>query len=178
MRATKFAAAGLLLCASVAFAAVKLSHFLPPNKALEGWAITKAADRGATDEQGLYGLYDGDVPHLQKYGIKAAHQRMYTKGEKRLIVDLMQFDTPKHARGLYEDRIKGMEKGKAVEGVKDKSLMTSANGVTAIYFTQGDYVGTISAFGASSGDKHTARLFAKDISGRIWKTFHPRPRRR
>lgn len=154
---------------SVALAAGKLDKFLPPSNVIPGWVVSASADRGAYDVEGLYGLYDGDVPHLQKFGIQAAHQRMYKKQNKRAIVDLMRLDTRTHAQALFADRTKGTS-GSAVSGVKEKGLLVSASGTTVVYFWQRNYFCTISTFGSSTADRQAAVAFAKYISAKIEKS--------
>lgn len=168
MRAIRLLSAVVIILAAAALAAGKLDKFLPPSNAIPGWVISASADRGAYDVAGLYGLYDGDVPHLQKFGIQAAHQRMYKKQNKRAIVDLMRLDTKTHARALFADRTRGTQ-GSAVPGVKEKSLLVSASGTTVVYFWQRNYFCTISTFGSTAADRQAAIAFAKYISTKIAK---------
>ncbi|MCX7598383.1 MAG: hypothetical protein N2512_05890 [Armatimonadetes bacterium] len=169
MRATRLLATAAMVLAALALAAGKLEKLLPPSSAIPGWMVNTAADRGAYDVEGLYGIYDGDVPHLQKFGIQAAHQRMYKKQNKRAIVDLMRLDTRTHAQALFADRTRGTS-GSTVPGVKEKSLLVSASGTTVVYFWQRNYFCTISTFGSSAADRQAAVSFAKFISAKIAKS--------
>jgi len=169
MRAARLLATLGVAVTSVVLAAGKLDKFLPPTNAVPGWVVSASADRGAYDVEGLYGLYDGDVPHLQKFGIQAAHQRMYKNQSKRAIVDLMRLDTKTHAQALFADRTKGT-RGSAVSGVKEKSLLVSASGTTVVYFWQRNYFCTVSTFGSTAADRQAAVAFARYISAKIAKS--------
>jgi len=111
---------------AAAWAAPQLSTFLPGSNVIDSWVVFAAADRGAYNEQGLYDLYDGDVPHLKRFGIQAAHQRVYKSGNKRLIVDLMQLDNFQHSKALYQERTSGLTDlpgYKTLSGVKEHGVL-------------------------------------------------------
>ena len=167
-----------LLLAAMALAGPKLSTFLPASNEIPGWVIASAAaDRGAYDEKGLYDLYDGDVPHLKKFGLTAAHQRMYKSGSRRAVVDLMQLDGYQHAKALYRERTDGFEDIPGFEtlrNIKEAGVMVPTNGVTVVYFWQRNYLCSISVFGTSQADKNAAKAFAYKIAGKIKAYYSPK----
>lgn len=176
MRRIGFAAAGAALMAA-AWAAPKLSTFLPGSSVIGSWVVYTAADRGAYNEQGLYDLYDGDVPHLKRFGLQAAHQRVYKSGNKRVIVDLMQLDTFQHAKALYQERTSGLRDlngFKTLSGVKEAGVLVPTGGVSVVYFWQRNYLCSISAFGTSASDQQTAATFARWVSDKIVKYYAPK----
>jgi len=162
--------AAVLACVLV-WAAPQLSILLPGSRTIGDWVIYAAADRGAYTEKGLYDLYDGDVPHLKKFGLKAAHQRVYKSGDKRLIVDLLLLDSSQHAKAPYRERIAGLTKlpgcKTPLSGVKEQGLLVPSGGVTIVYFWQKTYLCSISVFGTTSTQQQTAVTFARWISNKI-----------
>jgi hypothetical protein len=139
--------------------------------------VFTAGDRGAYNDEGLYDLYDGDVPHLKKFGLQAAHQRVYKSGDRRLIVDLMRLDTYQHAKALYGERTQGLtgiSGCKTLGGIKEQGMLVPTGGVTVVYFWQRNYLCSISAFGTSSSQQQTAEAFARWIAGKIAQYYSPK----
>ncbi|MCD6352013.1 MAG: hypothetical protein J7M26_07830 [Armatimonadetes bacterium] len=169
----------VVLAAGLLWAEPLLKTFLPGSNTISGWVIFKAADRGAYNLQGLYDLYDGDVPHLQKFGLQAAHQRVYKKGTKRVIVDLMRLDNYQHAKALYQERTQGLNElpgCKVLSDVRQQGMLVPTGGVTVVYFWQRNYLCSISVFGTGNAEKQTASTFAHWISNRIYTYYNPKKR--
>ncbi len=171
-----------LIAAAAAFAGPKLSTFLPASNEIPGWVIaSSAADRAAYTEKALYDLYDGDVPHLKKFGLTAAHQRMYKSGSKRAVVDLMQLDNYQHAKALYAERTDGFEDipgFEIIRGIKEAGVLVPTNGVTIVYFWQRNYLCSISVFGTTAAHKNAARAFARKISAKIKAYYAPKKKKK
>ncbi len=154
-----------------------LKNFLPPSNAISGWQVYTAADRGAYTEKALYDLYDGEVPYLKKFGIKAAHQRLYKCGGKRVMVDLMRLDTWQHAKALYGDRTKGLSSVpgyRNLSGIPNAACIVATGGTATVYFWQRNYFCSVSITGTTQSDQSTAIKFAKYIAGKIYRHYHPR----
>ena len=163
----------------LAWAEPKLSVFLPGSRVIDSWVVYTAADRGAYTEAALYDLYDGDVPHLQRFGLQAAHQRVYKHGTKRLIVDIMRLDNYQHAKALYRERTKGLSSLPGytkLSGIKEEGVLVPSSGVTVVYFWQRNYLCSISAYGTTAVDRQAAATFAHWISNKIKRYYAPRKR--
>jgi hypothetical protein len=143
---------------------------LPHSGEVAGWTVSSAADRGAYTLQGLYDLYDGEVPHLRTFGLQAAHQRVLHKGEQRAIIDLMRLDTTQHAKALFQERTKGLNKlsgYRELSGVKEQAVLVASGGTTMAYLRQRNYLASVSVSGTSALDRQTAATFIKLIAHKI-----------
>ena len=169
MKFARWLPVAALLVVSLALAAVKLDKLLPKSNEISGWAVVAGTLRTAYGIKALYGLYDGDVDALKKFGIKAGAQCMYKNGSKQTMLDIMQVDSEPHAKALFKSRTRGIKSTKAILREGGGGMMATANGVTFVYMWQGPFFCNVNVYGASTMDKLTAMKFAKNLSDHISK---------
>jgi hypothetical protein len=169
MKLARWIPAAALLLVALAFAAIKVENLLPKSGEVKNWNVVAGTLRSAYGIQALFKLYDGDVERMKKYGMKAAAQAMYKNGAEKTMVDVMQLDSAAHAKALYKENTAGIKSIKAVNTSGGGGIMTSASGVTSVYFWRGPIYVNINVFGAKAIDQITAVKFATCVSGHIGK---------
>jgi hypothetical protein len=147
-----------------------LGLFLPGAGFAPGWSIVSAAERDAVDEKGLYDMYDGAVPDMQKRGVCYAHQRTFRNGKgKSITVDIYTLYTWQHAKayyGLEKSGIRSLPKF-TTWPLKAEACAAQAAGTTTCFLWSRNYAASISVQGAGSDDLTTAKSVATAISGKI-----------
>ena len=153
----------------------RLSVLLPGNGSIPGYNVVAVAERDATDEAGLYSMYDGAVPDMQKYGVCYAHQRVFRNAKgKSITIDAYTLYTWQHAKAYYTSEKGGLKtlSGFQVWPIKQEACTAQNVGMTACHVWGANYMASISAQGASASDLSTAKSIAAFISSKIQAVCH------
>ena len=169
MKLARWLPAAALLLVALAFAAVKVENLLPKSGEVKNWNVVAGTTRSAYGIQALFKMYDGAVEHLKQFGMKAAAQAMYKNGSVKTMVDVVQLDTPAHAKAYYKDSSRGVKSVQAVNASGGGGMMAVASGVTSVYMWRGPFYVNINVFSAHAMDQVTAIKFATCISNHIGK---------
>lgn len=157
-----------LLLAGVAGAAL-LSR-LPTSNEIAGWTVMTGGDRAATNQQGLYSLYDGAAPEMIRQGIALASQRVYKRDAKRLTIEVYKFATPAQAKTYYSARKAEISHSKAFRatGSSVSGVARAISGRTYVaYLWQQQLCCTMSVNGTTVAEKTALEAFAASIGKKI-----------
>ena len=153
----------------------RLSTLLPGSGCISGYNLVAAAERDATDEAGLYSMYDGAVPDMQKYGVCFAHQRVFKSSRgKTLTIDAYTLYTWQHAKAYYNTQKCGIKSlaGFLTWPVKQEACAAQSVGMTTCYVWGANYMASISLQGAAASDLSAAKSLATYISNKIQAVCH------
>ena len=177
---------GLLVIGALGFAVLsiagtaladdsRLSVLLPGNGCVSGYKVVAVAERDATNEAGLYSMYDGAVPDMQKSGVCYAHQRVFRNAAgKSITIDIYTLYTWQHAKADYttqKNSIKALP-GFQIWPIKQEACAAQTGGMTTCYVWSANYMASVSVQGAASSDLSTAKSIASFISNKIQAVCH------
>lgn len=166
----------LLLTVGVVLAAVAAGGMVPallgllPATGTAGWAVVAGGDREVSSSAGLYKLYDGAAPDMMQAGISAAAQRVYSKGGKRLTVDVYKFANWQQAKAYYRKRqaeLAGAKGYGLLPGVSNEAALAACGRTTVCYLWRKHYCSALCINGTSAAERAALTLFASGITNRI-----------
>lgn len=165
--------AGALLLAvllTTAWADSILPSFLPQSGSIPGWSIVANSSRGGADDDTLYGIYDGAVPAMRDKGLVEAYQRIYQKGDDRMVVDVFRVANWQKAKAWFvqeRDQNQGAGWYKVYDFIKQQAFIAESSGAIVGMFWQRQYVVQVGRQGSGGGDRYEAFKFLKYISNKI-----------
>lgn len=171
------AAALALAAGTSAFAAPSMWDLLPGDTTFPGWRLVPGAERKASTTAGLYAMYDGAVPDLQKAGVVAAGERIYSRDGRRVTVDLFRFGSVDQARTYYVKRkaeISQTTTFAAMDGLREAGCYASVSRHSVAYLWCRGYCASLGINGSTAQERATLKAFARYISQRILSTSAPR----
>ena len=156
-------AAGVVLAAS-------LSSLLPGSGTIPGWKVVAGSSRGGSDNDTLYGIYDGAVDGLRQKGLKEAYQRQYEKGDARITADVFRFGSWQQAKAYYVEQRNGNSSAgwfKTYSDVKEQGFIAENAGAIVGMLWGKTYTVQIGIAGSGNDARYEVYKFLKNISGRI-----------
>lgn len=162
--------AGVLVMLATGVAWAALSSLMPGSGTIPGWKVVPGSSRGGSDNETLYGIYDGAVDGLREKGLKEAYQRQYEKGEDRITVDVFRFGTWQQAKAYYGEQ-KSANAGAAVfktyNDVKQQAFIAENAGSIVGMVWGKTYTAQVGMAGSGNADRYEVYKFLKNISARI-----------
>ena len=153
----------------------RLSVLLPGTGIVAGYSVVALAERDGIDEAGLYAMYDGAVPNMQKYGVCYAHQRVFRNARgKSITIDAYTLYTWQHAKAYYTSEKNGIKSlsGFQIWPIKQEACAAQNVGMTTCYAWGANYMASISVQGAAATDLSTAKSIATFVSTKIQALCH------
>mgnify|MGYP005836057825 CR=1 FL=1 len=158
-------------------AASSMWDLLPGDATFPGWRVVPGTERKASTTAGLYAMYDGAVPDLQQAGVVAAGQRIYSRDNRRVTVDLFRFATVGQARAYYVQRkseISQTTSFAGITGLREAGCYASISRTSVAYLWCRGYYASLSVNGSTPDDRATLKTFAQYISKRVMPPPKPR----
>jgi len=152
-----------------------LASFLPRSGQIPGWYIIAGTDRGGSTNEVLYTIYNGAVPQMRQQGVKAAHQRIYKQGEKRISLDIFSLGNWQQAKAYFLPHRQTQQNGASwfalYNNIKQQAFVAQAAGSITGMGWQRNYVFLVGMQGSGPTDRATVKAFLTFVSNKIKKRY-------